>query len=427
MTIKIETRIGAGTLSARHGAMPRIGRAGPPLEPCFDARIADPHLRAFADTYRRLRSDRVHAKVWMLLCALLVLAGWLCWATLSQVSLFEVSSEARVEFEGATYPIEAPLLGRIVANHLQVGQAVRRGDVLIEIDAMPERLQLHETQAQIQGLDPQVARLRAQIDAERGMREEEAQSGHLGSREAENRVREAEMSAQFADKDLARMRALQARQLVATRDLDRAESESGRLHAAVAALQTAAVRIPRDQAARKREREERIARLEGEVATLEAQRTTLLAQTDRLAYEIERRRIRAAVDGHVGEAVNTGVGAVVSAGVRLGSIVPDGRLFIVAQYPAQAAFGRIRAGEPATLRLEGFPWAEFGTVSARVQRVAEEVREGKVRVELALAERSSFRGTLQHGMPGTLEVTVEGVSPWGLTLRTAGQWLSRPL
>ena len=58
---------------------------------------------------------------------------------------------------------------------------------------------------------------------------------------------------------------------------------------------------------------------------------------------------------------------------------------------------------------------------------AQEVRAGKVRVELALADKSSFHGTLEHGMPGTLEVAVERVSPLGLTLRTAGQWLTRPL
>jgi membrane fusion protein (multidrug efflux system) len=384
-------------------------------------------MTGFADTYRRLRSDGVRAKVWMLLAALLMLASWLGWATLARVSLFEVSSEARVEFAGATYPIDSPFVGRIVANHLHVGEPVRRGDVLIEIDAMPERLRLREAQAQIEGLEPQLARLRAQIEAELGTRDEEAQSSHLGSREARNRVHEAEMSARFADKDLARMRALHSGYIVATRDLDKAESESGRLHATVAALKTAAVRIPQDQAARDRERGVRIARLEGEIASLESHRTTLRAETDRLAYEVERRQIRAAVDGHVGEAVNLGVGAVVSEGVRLGSIVPDGRLLIVAQYPAQAALGRIRTGEPATLRLEGFPWAEFGTVSATVERVAEEVRDGKVRVELALAERSSFRGRLQHGMPGTLEVAVEGVTPWGLMLRAAGQWLCRPL
>jgi hypothetical protein len=46
---------------------------------------------------------------------------------------------------------------------------------------------------------------------------------------------------------------------------------------------------------------------------------------------------------------------------------------------------------------------------------------------LALAGKSSYRGSLEHGMPGTLEVTVERVSPLSLTLRTAGQWLSKPL
>jgi len=206
-----------------------------------------------------------------------------------------------------------------------------------------------------------------------------------------------------------------------------AESDAGRFRAAVAALQAAASRIPQEQTAHDRELEVRIARLQGEIATLEAQRDTLQAESVRLGYEIERRRIRAPVDGRVGEAAMLRVGAVVPEGDRLGSIVPAGHLLVVAQYPAQAAFGRIRAGEPATLRLDGFPWAEFGTVSARVERVAQEVRDGKVRVELVLAEKSSFRGTLQHGMPGTLEVTVERVSPLGLILRTAGQWLTRPL
>jgi hypothetical protein len=66
-------------------------------------------------------------------------------------------------------------------------------------------------------------------------------------------------------------------------------------------------------------------------------------------------------------------------------------------------------------------------VSATVADVGREVRDGMVRVELALLSRSSFRGSLEHGMPGTLEVAVERLSPLNLTLRTAGQWLTRPL
>lgn len=369
----------------------------------------------------------MNATVWMLAGAVVVLIAWFCWAVLVEVSLYEVSSEARVELDGATYPVASPFLGRIVATNLRVGQPVQRGELLVELDSMPQQLQLSEAQVQEQGLEPQLSRLRTQIEAEQGARGEDGQSARLSAREAQNRVREAEMSAHFAEQDLERARKLAAQHMVSIHDLDKAESEAGRQRAAVTALEVAASRVPQDHAARDREREVRIARLQGEIATLDALRATLHAETSRLTYEIERRRIRAPVDGRIGEAANLRVGAVVTEGEQLGSVVPSGHLLVVAQYSPSAAFGRIRAGEPAVLRLEGFPWTEFGTVSATVERVAQEVRDGKVRVELALSDRSSFRGTLQHGMPGTLEVTVERVSPLGLTLRTAGQWLTHPL
>jgi multidrug resistance efflux pump len=380
----------------------------------------------FARSFQRLRADHGRSTLWISATAALVLAAWILWALCAQISLYEVSTDARVELDGATYPIDAPFAGRIVATSLHSGQRVRRGELLIEIDSMAEQLQLREVQVQAQGLEPQVAQLNAQIDAERSMRSEEDRAVRLKAEEAESRVHEAQIPADYAAKDLVRIRALRAENFASAHDLEKAESDASQLRAAASAIEMAASRIPQDQAARNRERDVRIGRLQGEIATLEAQRATLQAETTRLNYEIERRRIRAPVDGLIGEAVNLRVGAVVGDGDRLGSIVPAGRLLVVAHYPAQAAFGRIRAGQSATLRLDGFPWAEFGTVSATVADVGREVRDGKVRVELALLPRSSFRGSLEHGMPGTLEVAVERLSPLNLTLRTAGQWLTRP-
>jgi multidrug resistance efflux pump len=381
----------------------------------------------FTRSFQRLRSDHGKGTVWIAAASGAALAAWIFWGLFAQVSLYEVSTDARVELDGATYPIDSPFAGRIVATNLRAGQHVRRGDVLIEIDAMAQQLQLHEVQVQAQGLEPQIAQLNSQIAAERSTRGEEERAVRLRAQEAESRVHEAQIPADYAAKNLARIRTLREENYASTHDLEKAESDARQLRAAASALEMAASRIPQDQAARNREREVRIGRLQGEIATLEAQRDTLQAETSRLNYEIERRRIRAPVDGLVGEAVSLRVGTVIGDGDRLGSIVPAGRLLVVAHYPAQATFGRIRAGQAATLRLDGFPWAEFGTVSASVADVGREVRDGKVRVELALLPRSSFRGTLQHGMPGTLEVAVERLSPLNLTLRTAGQWLTRPL
>jgi membrane fusion protein (multidrug efflux system) len=61
-----------------------------------------------------------------------------------------------------------------------------------------------------------------------------------------------------------------------------------------------------------------------------------------------------------------------------------------------------------------------------VSNVASEVRDGRVRVELAMAAPQAARMPLQHGLRGTVEVEVEQAAPATLVLRAAGQLLARP-
>jgi hypothetical protein len=77
------------------------------------------------------------------------------------------------------------------------------------------------------------------------------------------------------------------------------------------------------------------------------------------------------------------------------------------------------------MRLEGFPWTQFGSVAATVTTVASEVRDGHIRVELALNSPVSSRIPLQHGLPGAVEVQVEKISPASLVLRMGGQLLAK--
>ena len=339
--------------------------------------------------------------------------------------LYEVSSEARVELDAAAYPIQSPLLGRVVEAHLRVGQAVQRGDVLVEIDAAPEQLQMRKENVHAQGLELEVTRLRSQVAAEESARAEERRTSQLSLEEADGRVREAEAASKYADAELSREQKMQQADLVPPRDLERADAEAHRLRAAFEMSETAARRLPQEQATRDRERDVRIQHLYSEIAALEEQRNTVNAGVQGLKYEVERRQIRAPIDGHIGECMILRSGSVVEEAESLASIVPSGQLRVVAQFPAEAALGRIQAGQAATLRLDGYPWAEFGSVSATVARVAQEIRNGKVRVELAINPRSSFRGRLEHGMPGTIEVAVERATPLALVMRTTGQWMTR--
>ena len=80
----------------------------------------------------------------------------------------------------------------------------------------------------------------------------------------------------------------------------------------------------------------------------------------------------------------------------------------------------------ARLRLQGFPWTQYGSIAATVESVGSEVRDGRVRVELAIDPHNHTTIPIQHGLPGSVEVQVEQVSPATLALRAAGRLVTSP-
>jgi hypothetical protein len=108
----------------------------------------------------------------------------------------------------------------------------------------------------------------------------------------------------------------------------------------------------------------------------------------------------------------------------LGTLAPPGKLKLVAEFPA-AVLGRIQPGQPARLRLDGFPWMQDRSLSATVARVADEVQGGGVRVELIVRPEPAWPIPLQDGLHGTVEIEVERVSPATLVLRAVGLQIGR--
>lgn len=170
----------------------------------------------------------------------------------------------------------------------------------------------------------------------------------------------------------------------------------------------------------------RLARLNRDAALLEGERGLSVAAVKRCEHEMELRRIVAPVGGVLGEVAELRAGGYVNAGQKLGAIIPSGQLKAVAQFSPLTAAGRLRPGQPARLRLDGYPWMQYGTVGARVVSVATEPRDGHLRVELALNPNAASLIPRQHGLSGTAEVTVDQVSPAALVLRAAGKLLAAP-
>jgi membrane fusion protein (multidrug efflux system) len=130
------------------------------------------------------------------------------------------------------------------------------------------------------------------------------------------------------------------------------------------------------------------------------------------------------VAGTVGDVAPLHAGDMVGAGQKFATVVPAGALFAVADFEPRAVLGRVHAGQRARLRLDGFPWTQFGSLPLTVSRVASEIRDGRIRVEFRPDGAWPTGMPLQHGLPGAIEVTLDRVAPAVLVLRASGQMLA---
>jgi membrane fusion protein (multidrug efflux system) len=376
----------------------------------------------FSRTLRSLEAERSRR---LLVEALLValFLGWMAWLLFGRVVVFEVSERARLEVKSAAHPVAAPVGGQVVDTRLTIGRRVERGEVLVVLDAEAERRAVAERRARRDGLQARRRALEREFEAEEEAARRQQTARDTALEEARAQIQQAEARARFSERQLEMSLRLQASNTISPEELRRDKAQTEVDRAAVLALKLGATRQEQDRATQESERKARLAKLRREATELEADTATEEAAIRRLEHGIAQRVIRAPVAGRVGEAAEFRVGSVVRPADRLGAIVPAGEPRGVALFPA-AAVGRIRPGQVARLRLDGFPWTQYGTLPARVADVGNEPTSGLIRVEFTLAPEPDSPIRIEHGLPGAAEVEVESVSPAVLVLRAAGQFLA---
>jgi membrane fusion protein (multidrug efflux system) len=355
---------------------------------------------------------------------LVLLLAWGGWFVAADIRVYEVSPHARVELEQAASPVQAPVAGRVVQANLTLGREVQAGELLVEIDTGAEGQRLQEEQERLAALKPQLEALRRQLSSEEQRLVQEREVGRSAVEEARARSAETEATARFASENLQTMAQL-SQDVVAPLEVKRAKADEEASQAVARALTFTLQRIVASQRARESELLARIAELRRTEAQLAGSIATSAAAVRSFEQEINQRRIRAPIAGRLGEVATLRPGAVLREGERVATVVPSGRLRLIAGFPPAVAVGRLQKGQKARLRLDGFPWSQFGAVEARVDSVATEVRDGLIRVEFSLDQAPSSI-PLQHGMTGTVEVEVEKASPATIVLRSLGQRLSQP-
>lgn len=375
----------------------------------------------FARTTRALDADHGARSLMVMAVALVLLAAWAAWFFLARVTVAETSRSARIEVSTAARAIAAPQSGRVTASGLYVGRKVRKGEVLLELDAEPQKLRLAQAEAvlaaypaRLAGLRSELASSRSAVAGSRGMSAAEAAS-------ARARVREAGAAADFS-RELAGKQAIDsANGGAAPIEAARTSADAARAAAARDALAQDAARSDSAGAVRLADRQTTVAQLDATIAAIEGEAAAAQRLVDQLRFELEQRRIRAPADGVIGDVAAIRLGEFIAAGTSLGSLIPDGDLQIVAGFDPATGLGRIAPGQRARLRLDGFAWTQYGEFPASVLRVGGEGLRNSLRVELRVPRRSTRDLPLRHGMTGRVVIDIEQVTPAILLLRAIGQ------
>jgi multidrug resistance efflux pump len=382
---------------------------------------------AFNRSIRSLESDGFRRSIAAIVVAASILAIWVGWFFLASIEVYEVTERGRLEVNHAVHPIQALTTGRIVATHLALNRPVQSEDVVVELDSESQQRRLEEQHARRVSLSAQSEVLQNELRAEEQAAREEVEVGRAALENARARLREARAGENFAAHKAERLRRAHSQNLITELEFLEAKSEAEKQQAAAEAQREELNRLERDEQKKGSERKARIEKLKRDMVRIKGELGIATAEIGRLEHEIDKLRIRAPVAGHIGEVANLRPGSVVREGENLGAVVPRGKIRLVANFLPEAAFGRISPGQPARLRLHGFPWTQYGAISAVVEAVASEIREGTVRVDLALHENPASSIPLQHGLPGTVEIEVERASPAILVLRAAGKLVARPI
>ena len=337
--------------------------------------------------------------------------------------LYEISSQARIEAASAAHAVEAPTAGRVESVHMEVGQEVAAGDILVVLDTERETSRVAEEGARFTGLGARLEALAESRRAEVESASNQQKADRNAIEAAEARHQQAVSALRVAEAAARRTAELSDQGLASAADLERAgeaaEQQRAAVSAALSELEQARWQQQQHDSAHRAE----LADWDRQIVTLQAEQEQMRAAGQRLDHEVSDRSIRASVSGRLGDVTELRPGSVVAAGDRIALVIPPGELVVVARFPAASALGRVKAGQAAKMRLDAFPWIHHGQVNAEVSTVSSEAVGGSIRVELRVVDAPQSVH-LEHGLPGSVAVEVERISPFDLLLRAVGKRLS---
>ncbi|AWF82775.1 hypothetical protein BTJ40_19235 [Microbulbifer sp. A4B17] len=378
----------------------------------------------FSHTTRAIASDSIRALVVVTLLGFLLLIAWLIWFFTKDITIYSVSDDARLEQEQNTIHVSTQRIGRVITVDAELGDTLVAGDILVQLDTSVLDLSLKGDTKISESLRDQldsVQRERRLLDKKIG-EDEKALSDQLKILEqryqlqASNQKIQAEVADRY-ERLLEKQQSSELDYLAAKRTYQQMAMATLKIQADIRALEDRRAQL--------------ISEYELEVSTLKQRNQDIdgkLAEVDTRIQQshlaVSEQKLRAPIAGKLAALAEIREGEVLAAGQQIATIQAEGLISIQAFFPPALALGHIQPGQQARVKLDGFSWARYGQLEARVERVASAVQQGKVLVQLSLQGEVPPHLPLLHDLPARVEIATGKKTPYQLLLQRAGEILS---
>ncbi len=320
----------------------------------------------FSRTLRAVAVDSARGYVVSIAATSVLLLAAATWSALGFVDIYVTSRQGTFETEDHAHLLAPQVDGLVTAVNAVLGARVLAGDVVFELDSQAQQRALGEEQARHDAAERVALTLKTQIESEAAARSEASRALGATTAAASARVAIAKTTSEYSTKRGDMVSELRKNELVGGLDSLEAEQSRSVNGAQLRAQESDLLAVGRSGNVGLLDRDVRISSLKHDLASVEGEVATSDARINLLTYEIERRRIRAPVSGVIAGLSMTSPGATIHAGDSLGSIVSMEPVHVIAMFDPAESVGRVAAGELATLRVDQFPWTQYGTLQGIV-------------------------------------------------------------
>jgi hemolysin D len=402
-----------------------------------------------------------------IICAFAATA--LIWSYFGRLDVI-ATAQGKLQPTGRVKMIQPLDTGKVLGSFVENGKHVQQGDVLIELDPSEGAAEVAEFTTNLASYRAEALRRHVGIEAARAkqvdkappiawpeniplpirLREERVIASDLGQLNAQVASLNAQANQKRTERERLESTIAAQKQLVATQQqrvqmrsslFDKNAGSRADLINAVETMQYQQTALAQ-QIGQLAEAEANLAVIardtEKAYETFMSDNAQKLAEAERQADDyaqklaksaakLEHMTLRAPISGIIQASSVTTVGQVLTSGEEIMRVVPEDAVLEIECYLPNQDIGFVKEGQDAVVKIESFPFTRYGTLNARVTRVARDAipqpEAEQTETNAAKTTRSTNSGTAQRTQnlvfPVTLkpETTLMGIDGTNIPLQ----------